>query len=75
MDALYALADTYLHFPQDYLRKRGKGLGHIKKEKNEMTSSRLQGESRYADNENQISEPGGIKYDDEAIKLCFSHHC
>lgn len=28
MDALYALADTYLQFPQDYMRK-----GHIKKEK------------------------------------------
>lgn len=36
MDALYALSDTYLHFPRDYMDKRGRDLSYRKKEGNEM---------------------------------------
>ncbi len=48
MDALYALSDTYLHFPRDCMDKRGRDLSgrdlsYRKKERNEMNDFKAAG--------------------------------
>lgn len=48
MDALYALSDTYLHFPQDYMSERRKDLCNRKKRRNGKSGSEAAGYKKRA---------------------------
>lgn len=43
MDALYALSDSYLHFPQEYMSERGGDLVYRKNRRNGMLLCRERG--------------------------------